>query len=77
MTLRRQVQFWLISLVVLCLFLYVFSSVLLPFVAGMAVAYLLDPVCDRLEKLGMGRMWATLTILFAFVLILVMFLNIL
>ncbi|MEC9405146.1 MAG: AI-2E family transporter, partial [Pseudomonadota bacterium] len=73
MTLRRQVQFWLISLVVLCLFLYVFSSVLLPFVAGMAVAYLLDPVCDRLEKLGMGRMWATLTILFAFVLILVMF----
>ncbi|TYC66774.1 AI-2E family transporter [Stappia sp. BW2] len=73
MTLRRQVQFWLISLFVFCLFLYVFSSVLLPFVAGMAVAYLLDPVCDRLEKLGMGRMWATLCILFAFVLILVMF----
>ena len=41
MTLRRQVQFWLLSLVVFCVFLYIFSSVLLPFVAGMAVAYLL------------------------------------
>jgi predicted PurR-regulated permease PerM len=73
MTLRRQVQFWLISLAVFCSFLYVFSGVLLPFVAGMAVAYLLDPVCDRLESLGMGRMWATLTILLAFIMILVLF----
>jgi len=73
MTLRRQVQFWLLSLAVFCAFLYVFSGVLLPFVAGMAVAYLLDPVCDRLEKLGMGRMWATLTILFAFIFVLVLF----
>lgn len=72
MTLRRQVQFWLISLVVLCGFLYVFSGILLPFVAGAAVAYLLDPVCDRLERLGMGRMWATLTILLAFVIALVL-----
>ncbi|MEM9633409.1 MAG: AI-2E family transporter [Pseudomonadota bacterium] len=73
MTLRRQVQFWLISLAIFCAFLYVFSGVLLPFVAGMAVAYLLDPVCDRLEAFGMGRMWATLTILLAFILILVLF----
>ncbi|GAA0771736.1 AI-2E family transporter [Roseibium denhamense] len=73
MTLQRQVQFWLISLAVFCAFLYVFSSVLLPFVAGMAVAYLLDPVCDRLEKMGMSRIWATVTILFSFVLILVLF----
>ncbi|WP_299471425.1 AI-2E family transporter [uncultured Roseibium sp.] len=73
MTLRRQVQFWLLSLAVFCVFLYVFSGVLLPFVAGMAVAYLLDPICDRLEKLGMGRLWATLTILFTFILVLVVF----
>lgn len=73
MTLRRQVQFWLISLGVFCVFLYVFSGVLLPFVAGMAVAYLLDPVCDRLEKLGMGRLWATLTILFSFIFVLALF----
>ncbi|MBN9670063.1 AI-2E family transporter [Roseibium aggregatum] len=72
MTLRRQVQFWLISLAIFCAFLYVFSGVLLPFVAGMAVAYLLDPVCDRLESLGMGRLWATLTILLGFLFVLVL-----
>ncbi|WP_029066420.1 AI-2E family transporter [Labrenzia sp. DG1229] len=73
MTLRRQVQFWLISLLVSCVFLYIFSGVLLPFVAGMAVAYLLDPVCDRLENLGMSRLWATLTILLSFIFVLALF----
>ncbi|WP_417684055.1 AI-2E family transporter [Roseibium sp.] len=73
MTLRRQMQFWLLSLLVFVAFLAVFSEVLLPFVAGMAVAYLLDPVCDWLESHGMGRLWATLTILVTFVLVLVLF----
>jgi predicted PurR-regulated permease PerM len=50
-----------------------FQACLLPFVAGAAVAYLLDPVCDRLEKLGMGRLWATFTILLAFVFLLILF----
>ncbi|WP_246476249.1 AI-2E family transporter [Roseibium litorale] len=73
MTLRRQLQFWAISLIAFIAFLMVFSQVLLPFVAGMAVAYLLDPVCDRLEKFGMSRLWATLTILLVFVALLVLF----
>lgn len=73
MTLRRQIQFWFVSILVFIVFLTVFSEVLLPFVAGMAVAYLLDPVCDRLEALGMARLWATLTILLAFILALVIF----
>ncbi|MFN7166367.1 MAG: AI-2E family transporter [Pannonibacter sp.] len=70
MTLRRQVQFWLLSLIAFILFMTVFSAVLLPFVAGMALAYLLDPVADRLERMGMSRLAATLSILFAFVLVL-------
>ena len=37
------------------LFLYMFSDILLPFVAGMALAYFLDPVADRLERLGLSR----------------------
>ena len=73
MTLRRQLQFWFVSFLAAIAFLMVFSEVLLPFVAGMAVAYLLDPVCDRLEALGMQRLWATFTILFAFLLVLVLF----
>ena len=73
MTLRRQVQFWLISLAVFIAFMYVFSAIMLPFVAGMAVAYLLDPVCDRLEKIGFSRLWATVTILVVFLLLLLLF----
>jgi len=73
MTLRRQLQFWFLSLIAFIVFMTVFSEVLLPFVAGMAVAYLLDPICDRLEALGMNRLWATLSILLAFVFILVLF----
>ncbi|WP_321341024.1 AI-2E family transporter [Breoghania sp.] len=69
MTLQRRFAFWLIALAALILFLWVFSPILLPFVAGMALAYLLDPVADRLEAIGMNRMWATLTILVLFVLV--------
>ena len=69
MTLRRQFTFWIGTFVVLMLFLYVFRAILLPFVAGMALAYLLDPIADRFEKVGMSRMWATVAILILFLLI--------
>ena len=72
MSLRRQIGFWVGALVAAVLFLYVFSDVLLPFVAGMALAYFLDPVADRLERWGMSRMWATVTILVGFVLVFVL-----
>ncbi len=66
MTVERHLRFWLIGLVVFLLALYVLRGVLLPFVAGMAVAYLLDPICDRLEAWGLSRTLATtlLTVLF-------------
>ena len=47
---KRQIWFWLAALAVTVLFLYIFRSILLPFVAGMALAYMLDPVADRLEN---------------------------
>ena len=37
-TLRRQIFFWTATAVLLALFLYIFSGILLPFVAGMVVA---------------------------------------
>ena len=55
----------------LLLFLWVFSGILLPFILGMALAYLLDPVADRLERRGMSRFWATITIVLLTVLVLV------
>ena len=60
---RRQMLFWLGVLVALILFLAVFSSILLPFVAGMALAYLLDPLADWFERRGLSRLAATLIIL--------------
>jgi len=38
-------------------------EVLLPFVAGMVLAYLLDPLANRIERLGMNRLVATLAII--------------
>ena len=67
--LRRQVMFWLVALVVFVLFLLMFSSILLPFIAGMALAYFLDPVADRLERLGLSRLMATVVILVTFVIV--------
>lgn len=66
---RRQAFFWLGALLVLVLFLFAFSSILLPFVAGMALAYFLDPVADRLQRLGLSRLMATVLILVTFVVV--------
>lgn len=50
--------------------LYLLSGMLLPFVAGLLVAYFLDPVADRLEKWGCSRTLATALITVAFFLLL-------
>jgi len=76
-TLRRQVLFWFAALASLIAVLYVFREILLPFVAGMALAYLLDPLADRLERVGFNRMWATITILGLFTVVFGIFLILL
>lgn len=63
-----QLRFWLILLVVTLVCVYLLRSVLLPFVAGMAVAYLFDPVCDKLQTWKVSRTWATALVTFGFVL---------
>ncbi|MCR4267768.1 AI-2E family transporter [Nitratireductor sp. ZSWI3] len=68
--LGRQLLFWGLALGGLILFLYVFSSILLPFLAGLVLAYFLDPVADRLERLGLSRTAATVVILIAFLVML-------
>ena len=75
--LRRQIFFWLLALVVFVGFLMVFRSILLPFIAGMALAYFLDPVADWFERRGLSRLMATLVILVTFVAIFAIFLIVL
>ena len=67
MSLQRQALFWLGILLGVSLALYVLRDALLPFVAGIVLAYLLDPVADRLQRLGLPRLVATILILGLFV----------
>jgi len=60
---QQQVAFWLAVLAVLVLALWLLSDILLPFVAGLAIAYLLTPLTDRLEKLGVNRLAAAFLII--------------
>ncbi|MGC6471326.1 MAG: AI-2E family transporter [Parvibaculales bacterium] len=46
--------------------IYNLSDIMLPFVAGFAIAYLLDPVADRLEDMGLPRIAATAIITIVF-----------
>ena len=69
---RRQISFWVAGVAALALFLYMFSNILLPFVAGMVLAYFLDPVADRLQRLGLSRLMATVVILITFIVLLVL-----
>ena len=64
MTLHRQVLIWVGILAVVGYVLYQLSGVLLPFVCGFILGYLLDPLANRLERLGLSRLGATVVILF-------------
>ena len=60
---QRHLIFWLAALAIFILMLWLLSGILLPFVAGLAIAYLLNPLTDRLVKLGVNRMIAALLII--------------
>ena len=63
---KRHTIFWIVTAFILVLALYTLSSVLMPFVAGMILAYLLDPLVDRVEKFGISRSLSTLLVLTIF-----------
>lgn len=69
---RDQVRYWSIALAVFFILLWFLGAVLLPFLVGGALAYFLDPVADRLERAGLGRIAATTVITVIGVLIVVL-----
>ncbi|ADE14842.1 protein of unknown function UPF0118 [Nitrosococcus halophilus Nc 4] len=68
MSARRQLRFWLTGFLLFLLLVYLLREILLPFVAGIAVAYLIDPLCDRLEDKGWSRTVATSLVTVGFIL---------
>lgn len=69
LTLQRQVGFWIGGLVALALALYLLRGILLPFIAGLALAYFLDPLVSRLTRLGLPRALGAITVIGTFVII--------
>jgi predicted PurR-regulated permease PerM len=72
LTVREQVKYWGIAAAVFFAILWVLGDVILPFVLGGAVAYCLDPIADRLERLGLPRVLATVVITAAAVLVFIL-----
>lgn len=73
MTVRERAWWWVGIIAVLCGFIWLFKGILLPFVAGIAIAYFLDPLADRLERLGIKRGAAAILALLGFLIIAVAF----
>lgn len=67
----RQFWFWLIAGGVTLALVLTLRDVLLPFVLGMALAYFLDPVVDRIERIGFGRGFASFLVVMLFALLIV------
>ena len=63
---KKQTIFWIVITCILFLAIYTLSPVLMPFVAGMILAYLLDPLVDRVEKIGIRRSLSTFFVLTIF-----------
>ncbi len=59
---KKQLKWWGISALVLIGFFWLLGSALTPYIAGAAIAYFLDPLADRLENMGLSRLWATVVI---------------
>ncbi len=72
MTFERQLVFWLAALAAIVLLLWLLSEILLPFIAGAAIAYLLTPVTDRIESIGVNRLAGALLIITLVVLAIVL-----
>jgi len=54
MNFTRPVAFWIAVLTAVVVVVVLLREVLLPFVGGILLAYLLDPLATRLERFGMN-----------------------
>ncbi len=62
---ERQIFFWLAVAFLFALAIWLVKDVLLPFVAGVVLAYFLNPIADRLTSMGLHRVAASALIVAA------------
>ncbi|MEM6780659.1 MAG: AI-2E family transporter [Pseudomonadota bacterium] len=65
-SIKTQAYFWGGAFALLIAFLWVFKGVLTPFILGIAIAYLLEPLVHVLHKIGIKRWLASLLMLVLF-----------
>ena len=75
---KEQAKYWGVTITAFLVVLWFLGDVILPFVLGGAIAYLLDPIADRLEKLRLSRIVsvAIITLVAALVFVLLILLVI-
>lgn len=66
MRLETQTRSWFLAFVIFACLIWLLKPVLLPFVAGMVIAYFLAPVVNALAKKGIPRWLGALCVLFGF-----------
>jgi predicted PurR-regulated permease PerM len=71
-----QAVFWSVTFLIFLGLIWLLKGILLPFVLGALIAYLLNPVVGRLEKLGLARRASVLLILGSFFAVLTLLLAI-
>lgn len=59
---RKQVMWWGIAALVLFVTMWLLGQAILPFLLGAGIAYMLDPIADRLERMGLSRAMAVVVI---------------
>jgi len=74
MNFARPSIFWIAMLVAFAAVVILLRGVLLPFFAAFVLAYLLDPLANKIDRLGIGRLAATLTIVIPVVIAIVVLL---
>ncbi len=67
--LERNLLLWGVAVAVMVAAASALKSVLAPFAAGAVLGYLLNPVAERLQRLGLSRLGAALLLLALFVLV--------
>src|SRR3569623_1928247 len=65
MTLRNQGLVWVGFTVIVILLIWLFRPILLPFVIGIALAYILNPAVVLVERTGISRAWSAAIVLLA------------
>ena len=67
MNLARPITFWIAMCAAVIAVVVLLREILLPFVAGLVLAYLFNPLANRLERMGLNRLVAALAIIGVFI----------